>query len=69
MNLLTSELLPMDAVLDRAIPWVDVLDDYLALLAADDARPEYEEHVEASLRPVWCWPRLSVRCEMIDRSN
>jgi hypothetical protein len=69
MNLLISESMPMDAALDRAIPWLDALDDYLAALAADVERPEYEEHVEARLKPAWYWPRLSVPREVIDRSN
>jgi hypothetical protein len=69
MNLLISELLPMDAALDRAIPWLDDLDAFLASLAGDDERPECEEHVEASLKPAWYWPRLSVPRKVIDRSN
>jgi hypothetical protein len=69
MNLLISESMPMDAVLDRAIPWLDVLDDYLASLAAGGERPEYEEYVEASSKPAWYGPRLSVPREVIDRSN
>ena len=59
MNLLISEALPVDAVLDRAIPWIDDLDDYLASLAADDERHEHEGRIETRREPAWYEPRLS----------
>ena len=59
MNLLISESLPVGAVLDRAIPWLDDLDDYLASLAADDEICEHEGRIATTREPAWYEPRVS----------
>ena len=58
MTLLISETLGADAVLDRAIPWRDDVDDYLASLAADDVQ-EHEGRIAAGPNPSWYDLRLS----------
>ena len=58
MNLLISELLPADTVLDRAIPWADDASDYLASLAADDEIHEHEGRISSGQEPAWYELRL-----------
>lgn len=59
MKLLISELLPVDAGLDRAIPWADDLDDYLVSLAAEDEICEHEGRIATTGGPAWYEPRIS----------
>jgi hypothetical protein len=60
MNLLISEILPVDVVLDRAIPWMDDVDNYLSSLAVEDESPEHEGRISTSREPAWYELRLSV---------
>ena len=65
MTLLISEMLPADAVLDRAIPWVEDVYDYLASLAADDESWEHEGRLPSASEPAWYEPRLSALRQVI----
>ena len=59
MTLLISESLTFDAVLDRAIPWRDDVDDYLASLAAEGEIQDHEGRIAAGPNPSWYDLRLS----------
>ena len=59
MKLLISESLPVDAGLDRAIPWANDLGDYLASLAADEEHREHAGRIPAVRDPAWYEPRLA----------
>ena len=65
MNLLISELLPVDAVLDRAIPWMDDLNDYLSSLATEDESLEHAGRIVSSPEPAWYELRLSILRQVI----
>ena len=65
MMLLVSEMLPADAVLDRAIPWVEDVYDYVASLAADDEIVEHEGRVPSGPEPAWYEPRMSALRQVI----
>jgi len=57
MTLLISETLTADAVLDRAIPWMDDVYDDLASLAADETQ-EHGGYIETGREPAWYELRL-----------
>ena len=59
MNLLISETRPVDVVLDRAIPWMDDLDQYLSSPLEDESR-EHEGRIASSQEPAWSDLRLSM---------
>jgi hypothetical protein len=65
MNLLISEMLPVDAVLDRAIPWMDSLNDYLWSQAAEDESQEHAGRIVSSPDPAWYELRLSTLRQVI----
>ena len=65
MTLLISETFPADAVLDRAIPRMDDVYDYLASQAADDERAEHEGRLAAGPEPAWYEPRISALRQVI----
>jgi hypothetical protein len=60
MNLLISELLPVDVELNRAIPWIEDLEDYLSSLAADYEISEHEGRITSSPDPAWYDLRTSM---------
>ncbi|HZO29050.1 MAG TPA: hypothetical protein VFH48_24015 [Chloroflexota bacterium] len=59
MNLLISETLTVDTMLDRAIPWTEDVFEYLASLAADDVRDEHESRLVRGPEPAWYELRLT----------
>jgi hypothetical protein len=65
MNLLISESLPVDVVLDRAIPWMDDVMTYLTSWASDDEPVEYESHDTAGESAAWYELRLSTLRQVI----
>jgi hypothetical protein len=60
MNLLISEVQPVDAVLDRAIPWLDNLNEYLSSPLADDESQDHPGRIVSSPEPAWYELRLSM---------
>jgi hypothetical protein len=65
MRLLISDIRPVDAVLDRAIPWTDDLADALELRPEDGEAPDGEELLEPGRRHHWYEPRLSALRRLI----
>lgn len=65
MNLLISEMPPVDLVLDRAIPWMDDLGDDRSSPAGADEGREHEGRVATSRDPAWYEPRLSKLRQLI----
>ena len=65
MNLLSSEMVPVDATLDRAIVWSNDLDCAVALACADLEESDYLEEVPPVGWTVWSWPRLSALRSLI----
>ena len=69
MTLLISETPFVDAVLDRAVPWMDDVHDYLASLAAEDDLHEHEGRIASGREPAWYELRLSeLRRAILDAS-
>jgi len=65
VNLLISELVPMDVVLDRAIPWMDDLESYLSTLPTEPEALEDHEQPAPGRWTAWCEPRLSALRQLI----
>jgi hypothetical protein len=63
MNLMISETLPSDTVLERAVPWIDDLDSYLSTVLLEDDGLEPREHRErawSGRESGWCELNLSM---------
>jgi hypothetical protein len=59
MNLLVSESLPVDAALDRAIPWLDDLFDCFSSSSDEDELAQHEGAIVSGGGVVWYDLRLS----------
>ena len=59
MNLLISEVLPADAVLDRVLPWMAGLFDDFAPPEIEDESREHEGRIVSCPEPFWYDLRLA----------
>ena len=59
MRLLISESRPVDAGLDRTLPWADDLDSYFTVLAADEEYREHAGRIAVGRDPAWYELRLT----------
>ena len=59
MNLLFSETRPIEAALDRALPWSDSLDDEPVCSFVELEALDGDELTTVSRRPAWYEPRIA----------
>ena len=58
MNLLISELQPLEAVLDWPIRWAEDLDAEVVPRAIESEPSDYQEPLPADRLPAWYEPRI-----------